>query len=110
MIEEILGFKVVRDWKDLNYLGVPIFLRRVAPYAWKRVLDKIKSKIVNWGGIWLNNMGRTILVKLVLSAIPLYQLSILHALKYVIHKLGIDISKFLWEGRKKDNKKFHLVN
>ena len=32
-IEEIMGFRVVRDWKDFNYLGIPNFLRRAAHYA-----------------------------------------------------------------------------
>lgn len=78
-IEEIMGFKTVWDWKDFNYLGIPIFLRRVVPNAWQRVLDKIKTKIMNWGlggrgGLWLNNAGRTILVKSILSSIPLQAL------------------------------------
>lgn len=67
-----MGFKAVREWKDFNYLGIPIFLGRAAPYVWKKGKDKMKTKIVNWGETWLNYAGREILVKSVLSAIPLY--------------------------------------
>lgn len=44
-----MGFKTILDWKYLNYLRIPIFLRRDAPYASQWLLDKIKTKIVNWG-------------------------------------------------------------
>jgi len=55
-------------------------------------------------------MSKTILVKVVLTAIPLYQLSALLAPKYFMHQLRIYIRKFLWEGGKQETKKNHLVN
>ena len=71
-IEERLGFKAEIDWKEFKYLGVPIFLKRTSPKAWKGMIEKMKHKITNWGGIWLNPAGRLIFIKSVLSSLPIY--------------------------------------
>ena len=76
-IEEILVFKVEIDWKEFKYLGVPNFLKRTSPKASQGMIDKMKQKITNWGGIWLNLVGRIILIKSVLSSLPLYQFTVL---------------------------------
>lgn len=90
-------------------MGIPIDLRRTSPKAWYGILDNIKTKLVNWGVSWINSVGRTIFVEVVLSVIPLYEFSALLAPRYVMQQPGGYIRKFMWEEAKQE-KKIHLVN
>jgi len=74
------------------------------------VVSKIKSKIVAWGGQWLNNAGKLILIKVVFSSLPIYQASFLHAPKVITEQVSKLIRDFLCRGGKGNKRKFHLVN
>lgn len=92
---DVLGYKVNGDWQEFKYLGVPIYLRKISPKSWQQILDRTKIKMKKWGARWLNVAGRSILVKVVLSAIPIYQFSALLAPKYALHQIGVFLGKFL---------------
>ena len=77
---------------------------------WNPIIDKLKAKIQNWGVGWLTLVGKLVLLKLVLSSIPIYQSSILLAPSSVISKIESILKKFLWEGGKGNMKKLHLVS
>ena len=51
-------------------------------------------------------MARVVLIKVVLSFFPIFQLSILLGLNVVKEKIAKDIQKFLWEGENPPLKKF----
>ena len=73
-------------------------------------MEKLKAKIQRWGASWLTLAGKLILLKFVLSSIPIYQSSILLAPSSVISKIESLFKKFLWEGGKGNVKKLHLVS
>jgi len=58
----------------------------------------------------LNPAGRLILIKFVLSALPLYQCSAILAPKGIEKQISMKIRTFHWQGGKTNHKKFHLVN
>lgn len=66
--------------------------------------------MVAWGGQWLNNVGKLILIKAILSSLPIYQASFLLAPKEIIEQISKVIRDFLWKGGKGNQRKFHLVN
>ena len=74
------------------------------------LLDKLKIRIQAWGASWLNNAGKVILLKNVLTSMPLYQHSILLAPKTFLSKMDSLLRRFLWEGGKNNEKRLHLVN
>ena len=74
------------------------------------MLDKLKLRIQAWGASWLNNAGKVILMKFVLISLPIYQNSILLALKTFINKVDGLLRRFLWEGGKNNERRLHLVN
>lgn len=108
-IARILQMEGSWKWDSFKYLGIPIF-RTISKVAhWTPLLDKIKNRIHAWGASWLNNAGKIILMKAVLSSLPLYQHSILLAPKTFINKMEVLLRRFLWEGGKNNERRLHLV-
>ena len=97
-------------WDSFKYLGIPIF--KVAPRVahWLPLLDKLKLWIHAWGATWLNLEWKVVLLKSVLTSLPIYQNSILLAPKSITIKIDTLLRRFLWEGRRKNERKLHLVS
>ena len=71
-ISRILGIEGKTHWDDFEYLGVPIFKTALKSSSWLPIIDKIKNRISTWGANWLNPAGKVVLIKAVLSSIPIY--------------------------------------
>eukprot|EP00253_Pinus_taeda_P005179 PITA_05179 len=108
-ISRILGFKGQAKWDNFRYLGLPISSRANKRCFWTHIISKVKSKITNWGGYWLTKGGKSILIKMQLSTLPIYQSAFLLAPKYVTDQIATLIRNFLWQGGKGNEKKLHLV-
>lgn len=71
-----------------TYLGVPLTDRPLSRATWENLLNKLEKILANWTFISLNLVGRLILVKSVLQAIPLYMYMALAAPKLISNKIG----------------------
>ena len=71
----ILGFPGFEKWDKINYLGLPLTLGPCPPLIWMEVISKIKEKILSWGRYLLTMAGKPVLIKEVLSALPIFQSS-----------------------------------
>jgi hypothetical protein len=89
---------------------MPISLSNPTSNTWQGVIGKIKSKLQQWGSQWLNPMGRVVLIKSILSTLPIFQCLVMLAPMGIMQQVARDIQKFLWQGGKTNTKKFHLVN
>ena len=78
-IAQFLGFSRYAAWEKINYLKLPLTLGTNKASLWVEVISKTKKKIAGWGVQWLNNAGKLILIKLVLSSLPIFQESFLLA-------------------------------
>lgn len=58
-----------------KYLGIPLDKGSRSSKLWDHLVDKIKYRINTWKGRWLSSVGRETLVKSVLAAMPIYQIS-----------------------------------
>ena len=69
------------------YLGMPIegTSRRLS--FWEPVLNRIKAKLSGWSSKHLSFGGRLILLKSVLSSLPVYALSFFKALSGIVSSL-----------------------
>ena len=56
-ISQILGFEGYASWDKFKYLGLPLTLGENNPSLWLEIINKIKSKIVSWGGHCLTKAG-----------------------------------------------------
>jgi ribonuclease HI len=108
-ISNILGFIGHAHWEKINYLGLPITNCCNKRSLWTEIISKIKTKISAWGGYWLTKGGKVILIKAVLSALPIYQAAFLLAPKSVTDQISKLLRDFLWQGGKGNHHKFHLV-
>jgi hypothetical protein len=95
-ISHLLGFPGFVSWDKIKYLGLPLTMGENRSLLWMEFINKFESKIVAWGGQWLNNVGKLILIKAVLSSFPLYQASFLLAPKAITEQILKLIRDFLW--------------
>eukprot|EP00253_Pinus_taeda_P013603 PITA_13603 len=70
----------------------------------------MKTKIAAWGGYWLTKGGKVILIKSVLSALPIFQAAFLLAPPNVMEQISRLLRDFLWQGGKGNENRIHLVN
>ena len=63
---------------------------------WEHVVNKIRIKLSSWKGKLLSLAGRVCLIKLVLSAIPLFYFSVFKAPELIYKKLTSIQIRFLW--------------
>ena len=91
-IARLLEMKICQDWDSFKYLGIPIFRSIPKVTHWMPLLDKLKLRIQAWGASWLNTAGKIILIKSVLTSMPLFQHSILLAPKTFLSKIDLDIN------------------
>eukprot|EP00253_Pinus_taeda_P022851 PITA_22851 len=108
-IARCLGFAISTSWSSFKYLGLPIFHSRALSKDWLPQLNKFKSKMQAWGSSWLNITGKSVLIKAVLSSLPLVKFSVLLAPMGIIKNMEDLIRTFLWKGGKQNKKKISLV-
>lgn len=105
-----LGFTGHADWDKIKYLGLPIMLGSNRNQLWEEAISKSKKKIVAWGGFWLTTGGKLTLIKSVLSALTTYQASLMLAPKLISDQISRLMRKFLWNGGRGNNNRFHLIS
>jgi len=65
-------------------------------YIWDPVVNKLKAKLSVWKGRFLSMAGRICLINSVISAIPLYYLSLFKAPELVCKRITSIQRRFLW--------------
>ncbi|VFQ69771.1 unnamed protein product [Cuscuta campestris] len=105
-MEKALGIK--RGNLSFTYLGAPICKGILRKEHCKDILGHFEKLIHSWYSKTLNQMGRLILIKHVLSSIPLHTLAVHTIPKSIIHTLNRYMANFLW-GQKEGSHKYHWV-
>jgi hypothetical protein len=82
----------------LKYLGLPLTPRRLKRIDFQPLVDKAASKLSAWNGRNLTQAGRVTLVKSVLSAQPIYLITVLKPTKGTLEDLDKIRRRFLWAG------------
>eukprot|EP00253_Pinus_taeda_P008044 PITA_08044 len=106
-IARILGFPIAT--LPSNYLGAPLIDSAIKHASWRKLLEKLESRLSSWTFTALNIASRLILIKVVLQAMPLYLFLILAAPKWAL-KIIRDIQRNLLWGTHGKNHKWALVN
>jgi ribonuclease HI/exonuclease III len=109
-ISRCLGFAASSNWSSFKYLGLPIFQKAAFSRDWLPLLENFKLKIQAWGFSWLNHAGKTMLIKVVLSSLPIFQFSVMLAPICILKKMEDYIRKFFWKGGKQNEKRIPLVS
>lgn len=81
-----------------KYLGLPLDKGFELSNLWDGVVDKIRSRVATWKGKWLSSASRATLVKSVLAAMPIYQLSCFNLPQSKKEILNKHLRSFFWKG------------
>ena len=110
MVVRTLGFKSFSRWTSFQYLGVPIFLKKRKFCDRDGVIQNIKRLVYSWGIKWLNLVGKIMLVKAIISSLPIFIYSSLLPHVGVMSSLNKEIRMLLQHGGKDSQNKFHILN
>jgi hypothetical protein len=82
----------------IRYLGLPLSIKKLPRSALQPLADKVAHRLPTWQGKLMHRSGRLVLVKTMMSSIPVYT-SISIELPPCLHKCLTKIMKaFLWSG------------
>eukprot|EP00253_Pinus_taeda_P003073 PITA_03073 len=95
-IIRLLGFR--RGELPTKYLGNILDFTSKKMKNWQGIIDKLSNKVANWAFRTLNIVGRIVLAKYVLQAIPVYPLSIMGAPIGICVRIREIIRNFIWRG------------
>ena len=85
------------------YLGIPFLMGTNKITFWFPIIDRISARISTWKARWLSLSSRILLVKVVLTVIPNYYLSILNAPSSISYFFDIPmLSRVPYLGHKED--------
>lgn len=84
-------------------LGVPIVDDRLKIRHLDPLIERGEKKLAGWKNRLLSQRGRLILLRHVLSSMPIHLLSVLHLPKAILRKLNSQFASFFWgkQGGKK---------
>jgi hypothetical protein len=83
-----------------KYLGLPLSHKKLTAVDLLPLIDKIADKLPGWKAVLMHPAGRNVLVKAVLTAIPIHHLLVLQCLKWVLKAIDKIRRGFLWKGRR----------
>lgn len=104
-----MDIPVQLKWSHFTYLGLPLAKEVVKVEVWNKQIEKMRGEIQSWGITWLNLASRSILIKALLSTLPIYQYAIIMALTSAHKQMELITRGFLWKGGKQESKKFSLI-
>jgi hypothetical protein len=119
---ELIGINIEESWlKDaasalnckvgslpFNYLGLPIGADPRKLRTWEPVIKSLRRRLLSWKNRALSMGGRLVLLKSVLTALPIYFLSFFKAPSGIISLTESLFKSFLW-GESEEAKKIHWV-
>lgn len=82
-----------------TYLGMPLSDKKLKRIDLQPTLDRLAGKCSGWKIEWINLMGRTVLVRAVLSAMPAFQMIAIPQAKWLDVKIDKIRRPFLWAGK-----------
>ena len=85
-----------------KYLGLSLHIRKLRRVEVQPLIDKIGARLPGWKGRLLSTAGRETLVKTVLSAQPIYHMTMFPEQKWLIKRIDRLRRSFLWRGETPD--------
>ena len=81
-----------------KYLGVPLSLKKLSKKDLQPLVDKMNDRLPSWKSRLLSKAGRAVLIKSVLSAIPMHTAMVVDLSPWAIKQIDKRRRAFLWKG------------
>jgi hypothetical protein len=88
-----------------TYLGLPLHIKKLPKILLLNLIQKIANHLPSWKRNFLTYPGRELLVKMVLSAMPTFFLTVFKMPRWGLSKIDRFRRSFLWRGQDPDNVK-----
>ena len=105
-IKQALGVPEVKQYK--KHLGLPSFVGRRKKASFNFIKEKVWRKMQGWEEKLLSQVGREILIKAVVQAIPTYTMSYFKLPLGLCNDIESLIRKFWWRQRA-ERRKIHWM-
>jgi len=89
------------------YLGMPIGGNARRLSFWDPLINRIKARLSGWKSKYLSLGGRLVLLKSVLSSLPVYALSFFKAPASIVSSIESFLNCFFFGGGRDDHMKIH---
>jgi hypothetical protein len=82
----------------IKYIGIPLAITKLSRSALQPLVEKVVDRLPIWKGHLLHQSGRLVLIKTMLSAIPIYTLISVALPPWLYKALRRIMTAFLWTG------------
>jgi hypothetical protein len=89
-----------------TYLGLPAWISKNKGQAFKENVERVRKKLTNWKVKFLSKVGKEILLKAVVQAIPTYSMSVFQLPASLCMDLNRMMQNFWW-GHMENSSKIH---
>ena len=103
-IKEAWGVPEIMQYE--KYLGLPSFAGKGKKASFNYIKERVWRKIQGWEGKLLSQVGREVLIKSVIQAIPTYIMGCFKIPLGLCNEIEAMIQKFWW-GQRGDWRKIH---
>lgn len=95
----------VKEQTNAKYLGLPLVIGRSKQDVFNFIIEAVANRTSNWTNQFLSQAGKEVLLKAVISALPVYSMSCLKITGTVCNKIERLASKFWWGANEDQSQK-----
>ena len=103
---DILGVPSIQQYE--KYLGLPSLIEKEKITCFSQIKERVWSKVKGWKEKLLSQVGREVLIKAVVQAIPTYTMNCFKLPVTLCKEIEGIIRRFRW-GQKDDKRKIHWL-
>ena len=82
----------------IRYLGLPLSAKKLRNIDFQQLLQSVQARMESWQSSFLTYGGRMVLIRSVLTALPLHYMQAIKLSKGVINYIDRARRRFLWKG------------
>ena len=91
--------QIQKEGRTGKYLGLPEHFGRRKKDLFAGIVDRIKQKASGWSNRFLSSAGKLVMLKSVLSPIPLHSMTCFKSPKSLTKRIQSAVTRFLWDDR-----------
>lgn len=106
IIMSLLGMQEIKFYE--NYLGLPSLVGRGKRASFNYIKERVWRKLQGWEGKLLSQVGREVLIKSIIQAIPTFAMGYFKLPIGLCHEIEAMLKK-IWWGQHRDRRKIQWI-